>query len=337
MSRSLFRTRVGWVVAACGAALAGVAMADEARQGTGTVAGRIVDLEGRPVAGAEVWAGDRDQVTARVRTGADGRFRLGPLSEERAATIWAEDEARGLAREHFEEVRVFAGFETELGTVALVPGIRVVGRVIDRQGRPVAGGEATLESWHHLLGHTITLNGPRWRVHGDEQGRFRTPALPAGKLDVVIRASGKARQSLDRLVEPGPSTIDLGDVPLEDERPVTGLVFDQNGLPIPGAEVVVDADREHPAVTGADGRFIVRDAAIDATWFRVEAAGYFDPTLRPFHKFEGARTDLRIPLQKAYTITGSVVDAESGAPVEFDQVQLCTVARDEEAHITLVG
>ena len=94
---------------------------DKATKGMGTVVGRVIDLEGRPVAGAEVWAGDRNQVAARSRSGADGRFRLGPVSDERAATVWAEDEERGLAREHFEDVRVFAGRETDLGDVALCP------------------------------------------------------------------------------------------------------------------------------------------------------------------------------------------------------------------------
>jgi hypothetical protein len=326
------------LVVALGAILAGAGTAaGEVAQGTGTVVGRVVDLEGRPVVGAAVWAGDRDQVEAQVRTDADGRFRLGPLSEERAATIWAEDEAKGLARQYFDDVRVVAGRETDLGAVVLAPGARVLGRAVDRDGRPVVGVEATITSRHHVLGHTVTLNGMKWTVRGDEQGQIRTPALSVGDTELIIRAPGKARQYLSRLIEPGQSVIDLGDVKLEDEKPITGLVVDQDGQPIAGARISVDADYDHPAITGADGRFIVHDAATDASWYRIDAAGYFDPTLKPFRKLEGHRIALRIALQKAYTIEGSVIDVDTGAPVEFEQVQLCTVVRDEDAHVTLVG
>ena len=301
------------VAVALAAALAGAEPGDEATKGTGTIAGRVIDLDGRPVAGAKVWAGDRDPVAARARTGTDGRFRLGPVSDERATTVWAEDEERGLAREHFENVRVFAGRDTDLGDVALAPGARLSGRVVDVKGQPVAGAQATILSQRLVLGHTLTLNGPKWTVQGGDQGRFRTPALPVGLLDLTVTAPGKARRHRGPLVEPGRAAIDLGDVRLEDERPVTGVVVDQDSRPVAGATVVVDADFDHPATSDANGRFAVRDAAINAVWFLVEAAGYFDPTPQGGHELKGQRTDLRIALQKAYTVQGSVIDAETGA------------------------
>jgi protocatechuate 3,4-dioxygenase beta subunit len=329
--------RAGLLVVALGSALAGAATGDEASKGTGTVVGRVVDLEGRPVAGAEVWAGDRDQVAARVRTDADGRFRLGLKSEERATVLWAEDQGRGLAREHLEDVRIFTGRETDLGDLALAPGGRLSGRVVDQEGRPVPGAEATIRSWHHVLGHTITPNGPNWTARGDEQGHVRTPALPAGRTELIVTAPGRARRSLDRLVAPGEAAVDLGDIRLDDERPVTGVVVDQDGRPVAGAKVVVDADYDHPATTGADGRFAVRDAAIDASWVHVDAPCYFDPAPRPFHELKDQRTDLRMALQKAYTIEGSVVDAETGKPVDFQHAQLCIVRRDKDGTFSLSG
>lgn len=319
------------------AVLVGAGPGGEATKRTGTVVGRVVDLEGRPVADASVWAGDRDQVATQARTGPDGRFRLGPLSDERSTTVWAGDREGGLAREHFDDVRVFAGRETDLGDLALAPGARLSGRVVDADGRPVAGARATIVSRHHVLGYTVTPNGPKWTVRGDKQGQFRTPALPVGPLEFIVTAPGKARRYLSPLVEPGQTAIDLGDVRLEDERPITGVVVDQDGRPVARASVVVDADDDHPATTDAEGRFTVHEAAVDAVWLRVEARGYFDPALRPYRELKGQRTDLRIALQKAFTVEGSVVDAETGAPVEFEQVQLCTVERNKDNKVTLVG
>jgi hypothetical protein len=297
----------------------------------------VVDLEGQPVAGAEVWASDRDGVTTRAKTQADGLFHLGLVSDERAATVWAEHEQRGLAREHFEEVRVIAGRETDLGDIALVPGVRLVGRFVDKEGRPIAGAEATILSRHHILGHTVAPNGPKWTIRGDDQGRFRTPALPAGQVEFTARAPGKARRYLEPLVEPGRGTVDLGELRFDDEQPVTGVVVDQDGRPVTSATVVVDADYDHPTTTDEKGRFAVRDAAINAVWTYLEARGYFDPSLGRVHELKGQRTGLRFVLQTAFTVEGSVVDADTGAPVDIQRVQLCTVQRDEDHKVTLVG
>ncbi len=74
--------------------------ADEKPHGTpaqtGAVTGLVVDLQGRPVAGAEVWGLAYQKKYSPTRSGADGRFRLPGLTPDRPVTIWAE--APGLAR-----------------------------------------------------------------------------------------------------------------------------------------------------------------------------------------------------------------------------------------------
>jgi hypothetical protein len=308
-----------------------------AKAGKGAVVGRVTNLDGRPVGGATIWADSREQPATRAQTGTDGRFRLGPISDERPATIWVEAEERGLAREHFDDVRVFAGRETDIGDLPLAPGTRLSVRVVDATGHPLAGASASLLSRRHVLGHTVTQNGPDWSLHGDDQGRIKTPALPVGLVAFVARAPGKALRRVSQVVEPGQAEINLGDFTLDDERPITGVVVDQNGRPLAGASVVVDGEYDHPTTTDLQGRFAVRDAAIDAQWFQAEARGYFDQSLQQIHELKGKRTDHRIVLQEAFTIEGSVVDAETGDPIDFDHVQLCTVLRDEGSKITLAG
>lgn len=309
----------------------------ESPRETGGAVGRVVDPAGRPIAGAKVWAEVRANILGRARTDADGHFRLETVNAERAITLWAEASEQGLAREHFEDVRIFAGRETDVGDLMLVPGAQLSGRVVDAKGQPVTESRAIIKSWHFELGHTITPNGPDWKVRGADDGQLRTAPLPVGRTDITIRARGKAVRPLDRQIQPGQTAIDLGDVRLDDEQPITGLVVDQDGKPVSGATVVIDGDWDNRARTDHAGHFTVRDAALKATWIRVEAPGYFDPTLRPTHELKGQRTDLRMPLQKAYTVEGSVIDADTGAPVDFQLVQLCTVIRDEEGHVTLAG
>lgn len=330
------KARTGSLVLALGIALFGAAPGDD-RRGTGTVGGRVIDVEGRPVKGAEVWAEDRHEVTARARTDASGRFQLEPIGNEHAIIVWAEHRGEALAREHFDDVRVFAGRQTDVGDLVLVPGARPSGRVVDVRGRPVAGAKASILSRRHILGHTVALNGPEWTAEGDEEGRLSWPVLPLGTASITIRAPGKARREMDQVVEPGRVAADLREIRLDDELPVTGIVVDQDGRPVAGASVAADADYDHPATTDDNGRFAVRDAAIDAVWLTVEARGYFDPSPQQVHELKGQRTDLRLALQKAFTVEGTVVDAETGAPIDFDVVQLCTVRRDEDARVTLVG
>jgi hypothetical protein len=73
-------------------------------------------------------------------------------------------------------------------------------------------------------------------------------------------------------------------------------VVDQDSRPVAGATVVVDSDYDHGATTDAEGRFAVRDAAIDAFWFLVQAPGYIDPIPLGGRELKGQRTDLRVAL-----------------------------------------
>lgn len=56
----------------------------------GAISGLVVDLEGRPVAGADVWAVARQERFGPTRSGPDGRFRLAELKPDKPVTVWAD-------------------------------------------------------------------------------------------------------------------------------------------------------------------------------------------------------------------------------------------------------
>src|SRR5262249_36282551 len=122
---------------------------------TGAITGRVVDLEGRPIAGAEVWGLAFRDKAGTTRSGADGRFRLAPLKEDKPVTVWAD--APGFARQRHEAqrigVHVFAGRDHEIGPIVLLPGTRIRGRAVDARGRPVAGAKILVQDYRHVLGH----------------------------------------------------------------------------------------------------------------------------------------------------------------------------------------
>src|SRR5262249_42371968 len=146
--------------------------------GTGAIVGRVVDLRGRPVSGTEVWGvAYRDKVGS-TSTDADGRFRLAPLKPDKPVDVWAD--ASGFARQRRKGLHVFPGRDRALGVLTLLPGTRIRGRVVDTQGRPIAGAKVEIKDYRHTLGHTIDCDQTEWTLTSGAEGRFVTPPLPVG-------------------------------------------------------------------------------------------------------------------------------------------------------------
>lgn len=306
--------------------------AGRAREETGTITGSVVDREGRTIAGAEVWGLAARARVGSTRTDADGRFRLGPLKWDKAVTVWAD--VPGLARERRDDVHVFGGRDHEIRPLTLLPGTRLTGRVVDAQGRPIAGTEIEIRDYRHVLGHTISSDQTEWTLASDAEGRFQTTQLPAGEVHLVLVAPGKVRNFVERKVEPGTSEADLGDITLADEVPIRGVVVDRDGKPAPGVQVYADYDYRNPATTGQDGRFLVHGAGKDAELLNLQANDYFAP--KPFD-LGPDRDDLKITVSKAYEIHGTAVDSETGKPVPIETVRLCMVRRDPDGSYSLLG
>ena len=237
--------------------------------------------------------------------------------------------------ERRDDVLIFAGRNRDLGRLTLLPGTRISGRVVDAQGKPVAGAGVKLDLYRFQLGHTISSQGTEWTFNADGDGRFATPPLPAGDGHFSLSAPGKVRTVVRKKAEPGTPVVDLGDVTLPDEMPVVGVVIDGEGKPAPGVEVIPDYDWENSAKTDKDGRFTVHGVGKDLKSLGLQSNDYFTP--KPFDVTPG-RTDLKLAVIKAYEIHGTAVDAETGKPVPVDTVRLCIVDRDpDDGHVTLRG
>ena len=272
----------------------------------GAIAGHLVNVEGRPVAGGSVWGVSQNQEVGRALADDQGRFRLGPLGEDQPVNVWFE--GGGLARERREGVHVFGGRDLDLGALAMVPGTRIVGRVVDLQGRPIAGAEVSVDVYRRVLGHTIASNQARWELSADADGRFRTASLPAGEAELVIGSAGKVRVHRSRRAIPGTGEADLGDVRLEDEVPIRGVVVNQDGKPAAGVQVIADYEYENAATTDASGRFAVGGTGKDIKELLLRSNDYF--ATKPF-PIGPDRANLRLEVRRAYTIVGSAVNAET--------------------------
>lgn len=117
--------------------------------------GRIVDLVGKPLAGAKVYAAppDRNQRSPldgppwdeprrkrrEATTDAEGRFAVAVLG---SGSMRFAARAGDYAPLDLEDVLVVAETDNDLGTLELVPGVRISGRVVDARGQGV--GEVEL-------------------------------------------------------------------------------------------------------------------------------------------------------------------------------------------------
>jgi hypothetical protein len=299
---------------------------------SGAITGTVVDLQGHPVRGSTVSGLAYQRYFGPVNCDADGRFRLTGLPLDLPVTIWAG--APDLARERREDVRILFGKDHDIGRIVILPGTRMVGRLVDAKGKPLPQAAVKLALYRHQLGHTITSQGTEWKLNAGADGRFDTRPLPAGEASFCFSASGKVRTFVSKKAEPGTAVVDLGDVTLPDESAVAGVVVDQERKPAPKVEVVADYDWENAAITDQEGRFALHGIGKELKLLQLRSNDYFSP--KPFDVTPG-RTDLKLTVIKAYEIHGSAIDAESGKAVPIDTVRLCRVIRESDGHVTLAG
>jgi hypothetical protein len=182
-------------------------------------AGRVLDEEWRPIAGAVVECDG-----ANATTNSDGRFTLPPAT--RRAKVRAEGYVTGGA---------YWRYPTEDVEVILVRGGALVGTVRDEEGAPVPGAG---------------VRSGKVETTADDQGRYRLADLPTGFLaEMDARTPGRAWQAL----------VPLPEAPVREGKatpfdPVARKGVHVAGTAPPGATVVLEKDRAR-TTADAEGRF----------------------------------------------------------------------------------
>ena len=263
-----------------------------------------VERDGRPVAGAEV----RTQVSCSplvTTTDADGRFVLERLRPEHVSLAAFAGEDGGVAEVDLEEE------DREGLAIPLRPGGAIVGEVRDERGGPVAEVRVSVEA------------GPiEAAVVTDADGRFRLAGLRPDAYAVWLFPP-------PGFVRPGQRTVRVeqgaevrASYRLLRAARITGVLEDEEGVPIADAVIVARRAREGAPLPGdwdsqADvetrsdraGAFALEHAAAGAWRLTVEAEGFVPAT------FEAqAPEELAVTLVRGGALDVEIVD-EDGAPV----------------------
>ncbi|NMO15313.1 carboxypeptidase regulatory-like domain-containing protein [Pyxidicoccus fallax] len=202
-------------------------------------------------------------------------------------------------------------------------GATVEGTVEDARGEPLPEVDLVLR-----LGPG-TGASPQ-ETASDEKGRFTLDRLPPGThtLEATLRIGGAEHRASRTVEVSGPGVVSVT-LRMDTGQSVSGLVVDEQGRPVPDAEVEAyahfDEEDEHPggspatARTGPDGRFTVHHLVEGAVVLSADKPGYEMDASRSSRQDlrvtarTGAR-DARLVLNYRGFISGRVVRAD-GAPV----------------------
>lgn len=280
--------------------------------------GQVLDLDNRPVAGAEVRllaskhhdpvqtadATGRAEEGHVARTDETGRFRILGLPRIESEAAFSEalvSRASGTQRLTLHASRpgfaatVVRGLTVplgdepiDLGAVLLAPGARLSGAVFGRDGdaeQTKAIAEARLWVVPPASGDAFAPTRPPAeppRATTDANGGFTVEDLDPERLpNLIVEAPGHQAVRVEATGWEQPLRIVL-----EPTRSITGRVEARNGEPIAGARVVAEPRQPDTApapktTSGEDGRFQIDGLHPGPIEVRAEAAGFQPSEPRP--------------------------------------------------------
>jgi len=332
----------------------------------GTVSGTLVDPEGNSVAGAAVLMQGFDYdrmksiVLARAMSASDGRFVLGPVDARYRIHDEIVVQAAGFAiRDIASDLQgdatysIFPGGNCDLRRIRLDRGRVFAGRVLDIDGRPLAGVEVKCEVLRFTAAYGAGSIVPELTLKTDTQGRIRTPPLPVGSLSLTVRVPGRLFAGWGlQAISPGAGEEVLKPCRLQPDVPISGILQDEQGRPIVGARV--DADDVCETTSDASGKFVIdgfgpnpqfqlqirKSGFVLINWavkgtengFRYQEAG---PDVITYPN--GPLKDLKVIMKRPGWIEGRAIDAQTGRLVRVDKLVLCYFVRRPGGEVVLSG
>jgi len=231
----------------------------------GGVSGIVVNQDGKPVRAfsvkpipVEIDQGYSRPRNTRFKTfgNVDGSFKFEDLPP---GTYTLNVQSPGYRGTTLENVRVDAGQITDVGTLTLLPGGVLVGRVLDATGAPVAGAKVSVvggvSKFSMAPGRT-----PRATVTTGPDGTFKFEGLRSGRVKVRVSAEGFV-PTVSEEVDPNLQKEELV-VTLQPSSGIQGVVIGPDRNPLSGIQVFlkgVGVNVTRGTRTDAQGRFVFSD------------------------------------------------------------------------------
>jgi hypothetical protein len=282
------------------------------------VQGIVTGRDGKPLSGAEVHAA-RDLRRLRFAagsgapvdrkpeavTGADGRFAVPDLRKGDRVDLWVRvagyrpGSVDGVAAPNEKPVRI-----------VLDRGVRVAGRVVDPEKRPVAGADLALraERLGGERGLVRFVGGANASAVSDEDGRFVFEGMTPGSAELDASAAGFQPAKLGDLAIPEKGLDNL-EVVLERGAVVEGQVLTSAGDAVEDARVICG---DAASISDADGVYRLDGIPLGAQKVRLLHREY--PPLDRTLDVQPGVNPLDLILPEGREVAGRVVD-RAGKPV----------------------
>ena len=302
------------------------------RQAPGVLVGTVVDPGGSPVTDARVLVGitssrkgehqrvfgevsGQDSWPARfLRSDAAGRFRVEGLPLWNWP-VWIG--APGFAPA-WQQVQLLAGIETKV-TIGLLHGATLRGCVTDATGRPVAGAEVfgypKLPEAHELI--TLGVSGlgqdpPLWAqltTKTGADGLYQLANVLPAKLRLNIsHRDGRAKTECE--VTDGQTFVWDAVIVAESRRPLHGMIVDEEGNPLEGWQIRVDAlgnpENEGWMWTGKGGVFRTNPVSAGVHRIFLQPRAPMVGAEVAVGEFDVANCPLRLVVPREHVPTGSL-------------------------------
>jgi protocatechuate 3,4-dioxygenase beta subunit len=291
----------------------------------GAIHGVVSNAQGEPVADAEVQArgADRDGLSFLLDeaesmasfTAADGSFALENLAPGRTLDLFVTHPGYGPA----SAPGVAVPTPTPL-RIVLRPTARVSGRVVDPDGKPVAGATvAVSEGGRELSSSRLMGVEPKQGV-ADDEGGFVFADVAPGPFGLSAEAPRHQSAELRGLeVKPGQELAGL-EIVLPPGASVEGRVLSPEGDPVPNAGVAVAEVARAGTVafpslrsgTDADGHYRIEGIAPGPHTLEAYSEGYRGAVRDVEAKGETRGVDFQ--LDRGLELSGRVIDT-AGNPV----------------------
>ncbi len=252
------------------------------------IAGRVLDTDGKPLAGAEVsFSGNRSlgsgmmimtsssgKALDTVETDAEGRFQSKPL-DDGAYTVTAD--AEGFSKKKMRTV-VAGGEPIE---IHLSLSGEAIGRVLESgTQRPIANAKVKISAATNFGGLGLDIDPSHFvgelqaDAHTDENGVYRIADVDAGEYTVKVEAEGYPRTASDKFVVLSGAATPEVTVLVPIGASLAGIVRDGAGNPVANAEVAAEPQRQGSHFEGEDGVFIRMEVSDDLGTSREFSGGH---------------------------------------------------------------
>ena len=185
-------------------------------------------------------------------------------------------------------------------------GVALAGRVVDDQGRPLAGAKIGLGADRRIRHSGFPS------VSTDAEGRFRFGHVPSGTQTVTAQSPGRAPELADVVVASGMKPVEFR---LGPGHLIRGRVVNPEGKPLDGVTVQAMNWKGHSSLdwttkTDAEGRFTWDSAPAEPVLLTLTRPGY---TMVGQREFQADKGETNVTMYPPLRVRGKVTDASDGA------------------------